>query len=315
VVGRAASGVFLAWLLLAPTAAAEDPLPGGRAIFAEASISPDTHFFADAVVAQVELVLDPAQLDPERVRVGMSFSPYGLLGPIQVTRRTVGELVSLRYAARLRCLHISCIAPRFRTALGEQEGGRAERYRFRFRPAEVLYKGEGGRSRLLFRRSFPAVEVVSRINTAQVEAADQPVFTRSAYTATLKPPAPTYRMSPKLIAAVAWAGAFVLFLFPATLAARLISARWKASRPPQHLAPLERALLLIEWACRHANGEHDRRKALEALADALERADVLPLAEATRTFAWAKESPDSERAQELAAKARTVPEGGNGRTG
>lgn len=313
-VGRAAALACLAGLLFVDPASAQDALPGGRAIVATASVSPDTHLFAEPVAARVDLVLDPAQLAPGRIQVRMRFAPYKLVGPVKETRREVDELVHVRYTATIRCLDVECLAPRFETVLGEQEAGRAERHTYRFPPAEIHYEEDDGRPQLLFRRAFPPLQVVSRLNSAQLDAADQPGATRSAYTASLEPPAPTYRMSPERIAAVAFAAAFLLLLFPAVLAGRFLLARWRASRRPRELSPLERALVLVDWTGRQADGEHDRRKALEALADALEQEGARPLAEATRTFAWAEESPGREGADELAAEARTtLAGGGNGR--
>jgi hypothetical protein len=314
VVGRAAIVGCAAALLLAPAAGAQDALPGGRAIFATASISPDTHLFAEPVAARVDVVLDPAQLDPDRIQVRLGrFTPYELLEPVEEERTEAGELVRLRFTATLRCLDVRCLAPRYQTVLGEQEGGRPERYNFRFPAAEILYE-ENGRPQLLFRRAFPVLEVVSRINSAQLDAADQPGAAGSGYTASLEPPSATYRTSPESIAAVALGAAFLFLLFPATLAARYAHRRWKASRRPRQLSPLERALVLVEWTGRRADGEHERRKALEALADALELEGAGQLAEATRTYAWAEESPAPERAQEFAAQARTTVTGGaNGR--
>jgi hypothetical protein len=313
-VRRAAALVFLAGLLVAGPASAQDALPGGRAIVATAAIVPDTHLFAEPVAAYVDLVLDPAQLDPERIRVRMRLAPYKLVGPIKETRRDVDDLVHVRYTATVRCLEVECLAPRFETVLGEQEAGRAERHTYRFPPAEIHYEEDDGREQLLFRRGFPALQVVSRLNTAQLDATDQPGATRSAYTASLEPPEVTYRMSPERIAGLAFAAALLLFLFPAALAGRVLYGRWRATRRPRELTPLERALVLVEWTGRRADGEHERRKALEALADALEREGARPLAEAARTFAWGEESPGRERAHELATEARTaVARRGNGR--
>lgn len=313
-VGRTAACACLTGLAFVGSASAQDALPGGRAIVATASVSPDTHLFAEPVAARVDLVLDPAQLEPDRVQVRMRLAPYKLLGPVTETKREVGDLVHVRYTATIRCLEVECLAPRFETVLGEQEAGRASRHTYRFPPAEIHYEEDDGRRQLLFRRGFPPVQVVSRLNTAQLDAADQPGATRSAYTASLEPPTPTYRLSPERIAAVALAAAALLFLFPAILAGRFLLSRWRASRRPRELSPLERALVLVDWTGRQADGEHDRRKALEALADALERQGARPLAEATRTFAWAEESPGRERADELAAEARTTLAGGaNGR--
>lgn len=309
-VGRAGTLAWLAALLLAPAAAAETALPGGRAIVAATSVSPETHLFAEPVVARMDLVLDPRLLDPDRIRVRLRLAPYERVGPIQERRRAVGELVHLRYTAMLRCLHVGCIAPREATILGEQEAGRAERQTFQFPPAEVRY-GE----RVLLRRRFPAVEVVSRVNTAQLEAADVAPFAgRSAYVASTEPPPPTYRLSPTLLAALALTAAFLLFLFPVSLGGRLLYARWIAARRPRPLTPLERALALIAWTGRRDDGEEDRRKALELLAVVLERGGARPLADATRALAWDAESPARERAGELAAQARrTIGGGGDGR--
>jgi hypothetical protein len=314
VVRRAAALACVVALVGAGSASAQDALPGGRAIVATAAIAPDTHLFAEPVTASIDVVVDPAQLDPDRIRVRMRLAPYKLVGPVKETRREEGELVHTRYAATIRCLEVACLAPRFETILGEQEAGRAERHTYRFPPAEIHYEEADGREQLLFRRAFPALQVVSRLNTAQLDAADRPGASRSAYTASLEPPAPTYRMSPERIAGVALALAALLFVFPAFLAGRFLLARWRATRRPRELSPLERALVLIEWTGRCADGEHDRRKALEALADALEREGARPLADAARTSAWGEESPDRERARELATQARTaLSGGGNGR--
>jgi hypothetical protein len=119
-------------------------------------------------------------------------------------------------------------------------------------------------------------------------------------------------MSPDRIATVSFAAALLLLLFPAVLVGRFVWARWKVARRSRELSRLERALILVEWTNRY-DGEHERRKALEALADALERAGANPLADDTRTFAWAETSPDQERAGALAEKARaTAVEGATG---
>jgi hypothetical protein len=72
------------------------------------------------------------------------------------------------------------------------------------------------------------------------------------------------------------------------------------------LSPIERALLLVDWTGRQADGDDDRRRALEALADVLERDGVAPLAEKTRTVAWSAEQPDQLNAGALADEARTA---------
>jgi hypothetical protein len=288
-------------LLLAPAPARAD-LPGGRAIAVSTSVSPDVHLFGEPVVARTRVIVDPREFDPDRIRVETRFAPYVQGGPVQRSRRTVGDLVELRYESTLRCLDAECLAPRYRTVLGEQEGGRAERYTFRFAPSEVRYEHPNGRVELLFQRPFPALEVVSRINTAQLDAATGGSGT---YTASLEPPSATYRTSPSVLAASAFVLAGLLLLLPAWLAGRVIYRRWR-SREPRRLSAIERALLLVDWTSRQQNGEEDRRRALEALADVLERDGVAPLAEKTRTVAWSEEQPDRMSAGELANEARTA---------
>jgi hypothetical protein len=316
VVGRAAALGSLAALLVAPAAQAQDALPGGRALVATTSVSPEAHLFAEPVVARLDLVLDPRQFDPDRIRARLRFAPYETLGEVEESRREVGKLVHLRYTATLRCLHVACIAPRQGTILGEQEAGRAERHTLQFDPAVIGYENERGRAQTLLQRRFPPVQVVSRINTARLdEAANQPLIrSRSSYVASLEPPATTYRASPTLLAALALVAAGLLLLFPAVLLVRFVHARWRDARRPRPLSPLERALVLVEWTARGQNGAEDRRKALEALAAALEQAGARPLAETTRELAWAEQAPGREHVGEVAAQARnTVAGGGNGR--
>jgi hypothetical protein len=301
VVARLVALACLLGLLLAPAPAWAD-LPGGRAITVATSVSPDVHLFAEPVVARTRVIVDPREFDPDRIRVETSFAPYEQTGPVQLSRRTVGDAVELRYESTLRCLDGECLAPRYRTVLGEQEGGRAERYTFRFAPAEVRYEHPNGRVELLFQRAFPALEVVSRVNTAQLDAATGGSGT---YTASLDPPSPTYRTSPSALAAGAFVLAGLLLLLPAWLGGRVLYRRWR-SREPRRLSPVERALLLVDWTSRQQDGEEDRRRALEALADVLERDGVAPLAEKTRTVAWSAEQPDRMSAGELANEARTA---------
>lgn len=298
--------LLVAALAFAPAAAAAEPLAGGRAIVATTSVAPDTHLFADPVVARVDVVVDPAQFDPDRIQVNLGFEPYQLVGDLEVTRRTVGALVELRYEATLRCLHIECIAPRFQTELGDMEADRPDRHAIRFQPAEILYDKE-----LLFQRPFPAVEVVSRLNAAQ--AAEVDIQSVTGYRASVEPPLATYQLPPRLLAALALAAALLLCAFPVTLAGRWLYERWRASRRPRPLSPLERALLLVAWTARQDDGER-RRKALEALAFVAEQRGAGPLAEATRALAWDQESPPGTRAEEIAAEAAaTLDGGGNGR--
>jgi hypothetical protein len=317
VVGRLVLALCVLAAALPAPVLAQSALPGGRAISVTPSLSPDVHLFAEPVTAGVRVIVDPREFDPDRIEIKASFLPYELIRSPERSRRTVGDLVELRYIATLRCLEVECLAPRFQTVLGEQEGGRAERFTFRFAPAEVLYRREGDRVELLLQRPFPALEVVSRINTAQVAAAADPLGLEagpsSEFIASLTPPEPTWRIRPRLLAAGALALAGLLLVFPVWLAMRFGLEQWRARRRPRALSPTERALLLVEWSVARADGDEDRRRALEALADVLERSGAEPLAESTRSEAWAEEAPDRNRTRELAGQARLALGKANGR--
>jgi hypothetical protein len=271
------------------------------------------HLFAEPVEARVRVIVDSTELDPNRLRVQTNFQPYELVGTMEQSRRTIGDVVELEYVAILRCLRADCLAPRYQTVLGEQEGGRPERFTFRFPPAKTLLEHPNGRTELLLERPFSALEGVSRVNTAQLEAVDPLAdpglvdpSAASAYTASIEPPSLTYRVSPRAVAGAALALAVSLLLFPAWLVGRGVLARWRAARVPRALSRGDRALLLVEWANRQQDGVEDRRRALEALADVLDESGAEPLAETARTVAWEEQVPDPTRAGELASDARSI---------
>jgi hypothetical protein len=108
------------------------------------------------------------------------------------------------------------------------------------------------------------------------------------------------------LAAIALALAACLLLFPAWLVGRAVVDRWRIRRRPRDLSPVDRALVLVEWASRQEDGEEDRRRALEALADVLDERGVEPLAATARTSAWEEDAPNETRARELAGEARAV---------
>ncbi|HWL33194.1 MAG TPA: hypothetical protein VNP89_06275 [Gaiellaceae bacterium] len=304
-VGRALLACLAALVLPSSTAAQEGPLPGGRGLVAITSLSPSTHLFADPVVARLDVVLDPAQFDPDRLDVRLSFAPYEPVGRVERTRRVVGDLVHLRYEATLRCLHLGCIAPRFETNLGTQEEGRAERHSITLPPVALRYEEDDGRTPVLLTKQFPVAEVVSRINTARLQGLDPDARPGSegAFVAGLEPPDRTYRVRPVVLGVLALGVAFLLVLPPAVLVGRALRERWRAARPHRPLSPLERALVLVDWTARRDDAE-DRRKALEALAVVLEDDGAGSLAGTTRALAWAEPSPAGEQTGAAGTEAR-----------
>jgi hypothetical protein len=175
-------------------------------------------------------------------------------------------------------------------------------------PAEISYREPGGRARVLLAKLFPTVQVVSRVNTGQQTGA-APGAQGSTFTASVEPPAPSYRVRPALLAGAALLVAALLALIPAGLAWRALRARRLAARRWRPLSPLERALTLIDWTVRRDDADDDRRKALETLAVVLER-DAPTLAHSARELAWAEQPPAKEDAGALGSEARSALAGG-----
>jgi hypothetical protein len=154
---------------------------------------------------------------------------------------------------------------------------------------------------------WPALESVSRINEAEFGTGRFPF--RSGY----RPlPAITWIVPAPLLAALLALAALALFVPGAILARR----RWQARHPvvveeEPELPPLERALLLVEWARDRPDGE-DRRRALEVLAEALDGEAPVELADDARTLAWSPAPPSPQSAAALVERVREERDGGAG---
>jgi hypothetical protein len=300
--------VLAAALACAGCAVGEDAptLPAGRAVLATPSLTPSVHLFGDQVTATLDVVVDASRLDPGRVELTPRFFPYERVGDVRVERRDHGDVTRLRYTMRLRCLGPQCIPSRLPSAAGPQEPGRGERKAVRFRPSFLVYDQEP-RNRLLQVVRWPTLESVSRINESQVGPSE--FFFRAGY----RPlPGITWLLNPLLLALLLALAALVL-LTPAALLVRRAYLERRAAAEPEpepELAPLERALRLVEWSRDRPDGE-DRRRALEALAEELENVES-PLADDARALAWSRSSPSPDGATLLVERVR---EGTNGRPG
>lgn len=278
--------------------------PPGRYVATSRSLTPNVHLFAEPAVARLDVVVDRRHLDPDRVRVRAEFLPYELVASVVRGREDFARFTRLTYEYTLRCLEYDCIPTQHATDLGAQESGRPERKAFRFTPARVLYDDPAG-VRQLRRVWWPPLESTSRINESDLF---RPVFvvqSQSQWRTSFAPlPEPSYRIAPPLLAAALLAGALALLALPAALVARAVrSRRPPPPEPEPELSPLERAVLLVEWARGREDGE-DRRKALELLAFELDADGRPALAEAARELAWSPASPSPESADELVVAVR-----------
>jgi hypothetical protein len=264
-------------------------LPLGRAVTTRTSLTPTVHLFAEPVRARLVVVVDRDQVDPGGVRVAMGFLPYKPKGRVARSRHDYGRFTELRYEVDLWCLSVDCIPKVLASAAGEQESGRGERRAFKFKPVRVLYDEPEAETRLLRSASWPALESVSRINASLV-----PRYGFVFKTSVTPLPEPSNRASPTLLGAGLIAGALVLLALPSGLVGRWYRRRQPPPPEPEpELPPLERALLLVEWARGREDGD-DRRQALEVLAVELDASARPELASVARALAWSPTTPSPD---------------------
>ena len=280
-------------------------LPQGRQIAATASVDQGVHLFAESVRARVEVVVDTEQLDPDRLGLQTRFLPYDVVEQSE-TRETRGRFEVVRHEYLLRCLRIACVPEILASAAGEAETGRGERQTTRIRPTRVLYDDPAGQERVVARAVWPELVSVSRIRESDV-----PSFGYVFKTSVTPLPDPDYRVPPALLGAGLLASALALLAVPAVLVAGWVRRR-RTSAPVSEreleLTPLERALLLVEWARGRENGA-ERREALEVLATELDGLERAQLAGSARMLAWSATSPSPDAAGELVASVRAEVDG------
>jgi hypothetical protein len=293
----------------ASTASADLPnIPSGSSVGdgvplkAYASLTPLVHLFGDRVTASIAVVADTKWVDPDRLRVTASFLPYQPVHGPTIARLRTGRFEQLTWTWTLRCLSSPCV-PRYPPS--------DTVHVFHFPLAHIDYMNRNGTKAYGITSAWPPLEALSQIGptfaTSLAEKKGLPWRYRVAPLA-----APTYRMTPS-----------TLYWLSLTLAALLgcaalyLGARWALSMRPVRetgptlsptASPLERALVLLEWARAHED-DTLQRKALERVADELgtDVADIDELTEKARELAWSSSGPESgefdsfsERAHEQA---------------
>jgi hypothetical protein len=289
----------LALLLLVPLAGCgggdEIPaLPAGSFVAASGELGPPIHLFGDTLTADVDVVVDRTKLDPSRLRLKTSFSPYDPIEEMEVARREAGDLAEVRYRLRLRCLERACITSTLGTI--QNPGGSAPRT-FRFQPAQVQYTDPGAENpRLLRTVRFSPVESVTRINAQDVTQVYGFPF-RGNVTPL---PAISQRISPTTLALILLLLAAALLVLPATLLLRWWRERRRPPPPEPEPEPtaLQRAIALVEWSLERENGA-ERRAALEALASELDVVEPNGLGDETRFAAWSPPSPSTGETERI----------------
>ena len=281
----------------------DDEKPSNRtdAISAASTLSPRIVLFGDTLTAAVDVVVDRSVIDPDTVDVTWSDESWKPVGAPEHSRRDSGSTTFLRQTYVLRCLASTCLPLR-------------ETEQVQFDPARVAYVGPvgSGTRRLTVAAPWPLLVVHTRIAGTD-ERRDVLASPWRADTLTL--PAVSFRVSPGLLL-VFLVVAGVSFLAAAAIVVyRVLPERIPEPEPepePEPVAsPLEQALALLE-APAASNGAQDRRRALELVAEEVERWGDEDLASTARTLAWSEHDPEGDDTRALAARLRSQLERTNG---
>ena len=286
IAGGVAAAVLALVLVLALTGGSHPVELPRQAVSGQTELSRSGTLFADPLRASVRVLVDRHRVDPARVGFTTAFGPYIRAGLPRVARRDTGPVTELTYSTELICLTNLCLSK----APGES-------VRMQFPPAEVFYTPKGG-ARKTLRLYWPALEVGSRVSPIDVSGADP--FVAPSWRATTTPAAVTYAISPRLLRALLFVAAGLLFaagLFALLRFVRIGKLRFRI------LSPLERAVVLVE---RSHEGSPEKRKALELLSRELARSGEPELALLARELAWAEPTPLPTATQPLTLDVRRV---------
>jgi hypothetical protein len=239
-----------------------------------ADVTPHEHIFGDSLTAQIDVLLDRDFVRPETVRVQENFAPFQVRGKPRREREDLGNTTHLTFLYDLDCIS------------GEQCLPKQEGKTFELPEARVSYVVTEIGDRTTTRVRLPLLTGTSRLLGANL---DEPAFRADPR----QVPAPTYRVSPTLLAAGALglAGALVLaalFLLVPLVPIGFVQ-RWRERRRLARRTDLERALAHLRAAS--PDESEEVRPALERLASELGRVENDDLAVQTRRLAWSEPPP------------------------
>jgi hypothetical protein len=254
-----------------------------QALSATASLSTREVAFGDPLGARVDVLVDPAVIDPASVFVHPSFGLYHVVGSARRTAHGAGDLVSYRY--ELECLGPSCIPLQ-------------PRVQRRFPPVLVAYRtrsgGDGVRS-----VAWPSYQLTSRVTAAAKKAPAANLRYETAL------PSPGYRIAPGTLQALLTALAAALAL--ATCVLTWLALRPAAGGEEATESRLAQALRAVRASS--ANGRPgERRKALGWLGRELRTVRRPAEADEARRLAWSATVPTSQAAGDFAARVETAEE-------
>jgi hypothetical protein len=258
---------------------------------ATAMLQPRIVLFGDTLTARVEVVVDRSAIDVESVRVAWAPAPWRLVRPPERTVETDGTTAHVRTSYVLRCLTRECAPVRPTEEIT-------------FPPARVSYPTGDGAGPTRVEAAWPILLVHSRLgglDSAQRDALAAPW--RADFVSL---PAVSYRVRPRIAIGLLVALAAILFGSAALATYRAWPRREPEPEPepppPPVASALEQALALLESPVA-VNGTESRRRALELVADELERVDA-ELALAARALAWSPHAPEVPATRALASRLR-----------
>lgn len=261
---------------------------------AYASMTPTVHLFGDLVTAKLAVVADTKFVDPRRLRVRASFTPYSPIAAPAVAQVAAGRFEQITWTWHIRCIASPCV-PRVPTS--------DKFHVFHFTPAHVDYLTIEGKPAYGLDAYWPPVEVISQVSPGVQKFLQ--LTNHIAWRFELRPvAAPTYRFSPST---VLWVAIALAGLFGA--AALVFLGRWYLLIRPRRTStgelpgtPLERALAVLRYA--HQTGDETlQRKAFERVADELGIARADELTRIARELAWSPRTPEDEEIETFAAQA------------
>jgi hypothetical protein len=264
-----------------PSAALDRPL------VANARLTPQQHLFADAVHAQVEVVLDRGAVDPNSVRIHSKFAPYRALQKTRVSRNDVGRMTRLRYDYTLACMTATCLP---------KKAGRVD-----FGIATVEYQRRGASTPESATIDWQPLRVAGRIAPGRLWQG----LLRADYRDL---PSATYRVGPGWVELVALVLAALFALGALILILRLLPLERLAARlwgVIDRRSALERALALVRESSKSGRTE-DGRRALERLSVELRRTRKADLAQDASRIAWSQRAPGDAVVNPLSTEVERV---------
>jgi hypothetical protein len=244
------------------------------------SLSPSAVLYGDPITAEIEVDYEP-QLDASSIRVQPSFIPYVASSAPVVEHPRTG-VVRFRYA--LLCITDGCLPTKGPRLLHLER---------------VTVTGLAGNRTVTAGASWPTLRISSRLGAADLSGQ---IHFRNPTT----PPAVDYRLAPGPLSAGVIAAAALCALVALALAARAL-ARLSRRSSERRLSPLELAIAYVRDSTRRS--DPDRRRALELLAEAVDRNGEPTLAAAAAERAWSKPPPTPGGATELADRAAGLRKG------